>query len=140
MKQFFFRNRIVLNYIFIIGLLILVVFLMIYFIVKFIVYKYFDENLKIEIEDYLKEIKVENNVVILMDVEEWEECEYNLVDVNLVFVQFLDVKKKIIEKLFNLKNEVFVFQEDVVYFKIFDIKLLNSIVRQIQVLFYIKLK
>ncbi len=94
----------------------------------------------IEIEDHLKEIKVENNVVILMDAEEWEEREHNSVDVNPVFVQFLDVNKKIIEKSPNLKNEVLIFQEDVAYFKTFDAKLSSDKVRQIQVPLHIKSK
>lgn len=140
MTQLSFRNRIALNYILITGLLILVVFSTIYSTVKFTVYKHLDENLKIEIVDHLKEIKVENNVVILMDAEEWEEREHNSVDVNPVFVQFLDVNKKIIEKSPNLKNEVLVFHEGVAYFKTFDTKLLNSTVRQIQVPLHIKSK
>ncbi|MCI9846502.1 sensor histidine kinase [Flavobacterium pectinovorum] len=140
MTQLSFRNRIALNYIITTGLLILVVFSTIYSTVKFTVYKHLDENLMIEIEDHLKEIKVENNVVILMDAEEWEEREHNSIDVNPIFVQFLDVNKKLIEKSPNLKNEVLVFHENVVYFKTFDTKLLNSTVRQIQVPLHIKSK
>jgi signal transduction histidine kinase len=140
MTQLSFRNRIALNYIITTGLLILVAFLTIYSIVKFTVYKHLDENLRIEIEDHLKEIKVENNVVILMDAEEWEEREHNSVDVNPIFVQFLDVNKKVIEKSPNLKNEFLVFDENAGHYKTFDTKLLNSTVRQIQVPLHIKSK
>ncbi|MEL1254663.1 HAMP domain-containing sensor histidine kinase [Flavobacterium sp. DGU38] len=140
MTQLSFRNRIALYYIITTGLLILVVFSAIYSTVKYTVYKRLDQNLMIEIEDHLREIKVENNVVILMDAEEWEEREHNSVDVNPVFVQFLDVNKKVIEKSPNLKNEVLVFNENIDHFKTFDTKLLNSKVRQIQVSLYIKSK
>ncbi|PXY47264.1 HAMP domain-containing sensor histidine kinase [Flavobacterium hydrophilum] len=140
MKQLSFKNRIALNYIITTGLLILVVFSAIYSTVKFTVYKHLDENLMIEIEDHLKEIKVENNVVILMDAEEWEEREHNSVDVNPVFVQFLDLNKKVIEKSPNLKNEVLVFHDSAEHFKMFDADLLGSTVRQIQVPLHIKSK
>ena len=138
MTQLSFKNRIALNYIVTTGLLILVVFSAIYSTVKFTVYNHVDENLMIEIDDHLQEIKIENNVVILMDAEEWEEREHNSVDVNPVFVQFLDLNKKVIEKSPNLKKEVLVFHDDVKHFQMFDTKLLGSTVRQIQVPLQIK--
>ncbi|MBZ4042293.1 sensor histidine kinase [Flavobacterium hibisci] len=140
MTQLSFKNRIALNYIITTGLLILVVFAAIYFTVKFTVYKHLDENLKIEIENHLKEIKIENDMVFLMDAEEWEEREHNSVDVNPVFVQFLDLHKKVIEKSPNLKNEILVFHDNVGFYKTFDATLLKSTVRQIQVPLDIKSK
>ncbi|WP_281309893.1 sensor histidine kinase [Flavobacterium flavigenum] len=140
MTQLSFKNRIALNYIITTGLLILVVFSAIYSTVKFTVYKHLDENLKIEIENHLKEIKIENDMVFLMDEEEWEEREHNSVDVNPVFVQFLDLHKKVIEKSPNLKNEVLVFHDNIGFYKTFDTTLLKSTVRQIQVPLHIKSK
>lgn len=72
MKLLSFKNRIALNYIVGTGLLVLAVFSAIYFIVKLTVYNHIDENLNIEVQDHLKEVKVENGVVIMMDAEEWE--------------------------------------------------------------------
>ncbi|KAF2513803.1 sensor histidine kinase [Flavobacterium foetidum] len=138
MKSLSFKNRIALNYILTTGLLVLVVFSAIYFIVRLTVYTHIDENLNIEIQDHLKEIKVENGKVILMDAEEWEEREHNSVDVNPVFVQFLDLNKRIIEKSPNLKNEKLIFHESKEYFQLFDTKLLGSKIRQIQVPLHVK--
>lgn len=140
MMQLSLKNRIALNYIINTGLLILVVFSAIYFSVKFTVYKHVDENLMIEIQDHLKEIRVENKKVIFMDAEEWEEREHNSVDVNPVFVQFFDLNKKIIEKSPNLKNETLVFHNGVEHFQLFDTKLLGNTIRQIQVPLHIKSK
>jgi len=140
MTSLSFKNRIALNYIVGTGLLVLAVFSAIYFIVKLTVYNHIDENLRIEIEDHLKEIKIENKVIILMDAEEWEEREHNSVDVNPVFVQFLDLNKKIIEKSPNLKNEKLVFHENKEHFQLFDTKLLGNKIRQIQVPLHIKSK
>jgi len=135
-----FKNRIALNYIVGTGLLVLVVFSAIYFIVKLTVYNHIDENLNIEIQDHLKEIRIENGHVILMDAEEWEEREHNSVDVNPVFVQFLDLNKKIIEKSPNLKNEKLIFHENKDHFQLFDTKLLGNKIRQIQVPLHIESK
>ncbi|MFD1605141.1 ATP-binding protein [Flavobacterium artemisiae] len=140
MTSLSFKNRIALNYIITTGLLILVVFSAIYFIVKLTVYNHIDENLRIEINDHLREIKIENKVVILMDAEEWEEREHNSVDVNPVFVQFLDLNKKIIEKSPNLKNEKLIFHENKEHFQLFDTQLLGNKIRQIQVPLHIKEK
>jgi len=140
MTSLSFKNRIALNYILTTGLLVLVAFSAIYFIVKLTVYNHIDENLNIEIQDHLKEIKIENKKVVLMDAEEWEEREHNSVDVNPVFVQFLDLNKKIIEKSPNLKNEKLVFHENKEHFQLFDTKLLGNKIRQIQVPLHIKTK
>ncbi|MBZ4035168.1 HAMP domain-containing histidine kinase [Flavobacterium sp. 17A] len=140
MKSLSFKNRIALNYIVGTGLLVLVVFSAIYFIVKLTVYNHIDENLNIEIADHLKELKIENGKIIYMDAEEWEEREHNSVDVNPVFVQFLDLNKKILEKSPNLKNEKLVFHESKEHFQLFDTKLLGNKIRQIQVPLHIKSK
>jgi signal transduction histidine kinase len=140
MMQLSLKNRIALNYIINTGLLILVVFSAIYFTVKFTVYKHIDENLMIEIQDHLKEIRIENKKVIFMDAEEWQEREHNSVDVNPVFVQFFDLNKKIIEKSPNLKNETLFFHNEVEHFQLFDTKLLGNTIRQIQVPLHIKSK
>ncbi|TDP03026.1 sensor histidine kinase [Flavobacterium sp. 245] len=140
MIQLSFKNRIALNYIITTGLLILVVFSATYFTVKFTVYKHIDENLMIEIQDHLKEIRIENHKVVFMDAEEWEEREHNSVDVNPVFVQFLDLNKKIIEKSPNLKNEVLVYHESKDHYELFDTQLLSNKIRQIQIPLQIKSK
>ncbi|WP_035643836.1 MULTISPECIES: sensor histidine kinase [unclassified Flavobacterium] len=140
MAQLSFKNRIALNYIITTGLLILVVFSATYSTVKFTVYKHIDENLMIEIQDHLKEIRMENKKVIFMDAEEWEEREHNSVDVNPVFVQFLDLNKKIIEKSPNLKNEKLVYHESKEHYELFDTHLLGSKIRQIQIPLHVKSK
>lgn len=140
MTSLSFKNRIALNYILTTGLLVLVVFSAIYFIVKLTVYNHIDENLNIEIQDHLKEIRMERKKVVFMDEEEWEEREHNSVDVNPVFVQFLDLNKKIIEKSPNLKNEKLIFHAKKENFHPFDTKLLGNKIRQIQVPLHLKEK
>jgi signal transduction histidine kinase len=140
MKQLSFKNRIALNYIITTGLLILVVFSVIYSIVKHTVYIDIDENLKAEIKNHLAEIKVEGNKVILIDKEEWNEREHNTVDVNPVFVEFLDLNKKIIEKAPNLKSQTLEFNDSVEDYELFDTKMGDHALRQIQVELHVKKK
>lgn len=140
MTQLSFKNRIALNYIITTGLLILVVFFTLYSIVKHAVYSHIDNDIKVEIQNHLNEIKIVNNVVILVDKEEWNEREHKAVDVNPVFVQFLDANRKITEKSPNLKNQTLRFQENVENFELFDTKIGNNRIRQIQVPIIIKSK
>ncbi len=140
MNQLSFKNRIALNYIITTGLLILVVFSFIYFIVKHSVYNHTDESIKVEIQNHLKEIEVKDEKVTLIDKEEWKEREHNTVDVNPVFVQFLDHNKKITEKSPNLKTKILIFNDSVEDFELFDAKLGSNAIRQIQVPIHVKSK
>lgn len=138
MLQLSFKNRIALNYIITTGLLILVVFFVIYSIVKHTVYSHIDENIHVEIQNHLDEVKQVKDKIILIDEEEWNEREHNTVDVNPVFVEFLDVNKKIIEKAPNLKTESLRFNDSVEDFELFDTKMGDHAIRQIQVPLHLK--
>ncbi|WP_428233069.1 HAMP domain-containing sensor histidine kinase [Flavobacterium sp.] len=138
MLQLSFKNRIALNYIITTGLLILVVFSVIYSIVKHTVYSHIDDNIHVEIQNHLDEIKEEGGKVILIDEEEWNEREHNTVDVNPVFVEFLDLNKKIIEKAPNLKTETLQFNDSVEDFELFDTRMGDHAIRQIQVPLHLK--
>ncbi|SHL39521.1 sensor histidine kinase [Flavobacterium chilense] len=138
MLQLSFKNRIALNYIITTGLLILVVFFVIYSIVKHTVYSHIDENIHVEIQNHLDEVKQVGDKIILIDEEEWNEREHNTVDVNPVFVEFLDVNKKIIEKAPNLKTESLRFNDSVEDFELFDTKMGDHAIRQIQVPLHLK--
>jgi signal transduction histidine kinase len=133
MLQLSFKNRIALNYIITTGLLILVVFSVIYSIVKHTVYSHIDENIHVEIKNHLQEIKEVRGKVILIDEEEWNEREHNTVDVNPVFVEFLDLNKKVVEKAPNLKTQTLQFNDSVEDFELFDTKMGDHAIRQIQV-------
>ena len=140
MGQLSFKNRIALNYIVTTGLLILVAFSVIYSIVKHTVYSHIDENIKVEVRNHLDEIKVQNGKVIFIDKEEWNEREHNTIDVNPVFVEFLDLNKKEIDKSPNLKTQTLHFRDSVENFELFDTKMGDNMIRQIQVPLHVKSK
>ena len=133
MQQLSFKNRIASHYIFTTALLIFVVFFVIYSIVKLSVYNHLNTDIAKEVKNHLSEIGIKNNTFYLMHAREWEEREHNTVDVNPVFIQFLDKNGDVIEKSPNLKNEVLYFNKDIPNNELFDTKILGNKIRQIQV-------
>jgi hypothetical protein len=69
-------------------------------------------------------------------LEEWKEREHNTVDVNPVFIQFLDSKDNLIEKSPNLKK--LTLHKDIADDELTQI--INNKIRQIQIQYTIKRK
>ena len=136
MQQLSFKNRIASHYIITTALLIFVVFFMIYSIVKFSVYNHLNTDISKEVKNHLNEIEIKNKSFHLIHMDEWEEREHNTVDVNPVFIQFLDKNGIIIEKSPNLKSEILFFDTKKSDNELFDTKILGNKIRQIQVPIY----
>ena len=133
MQQFSFKNRIAFNYIITTALLIFVVFAVIFSIVRLSVYSHINSDISIEVAHHLKEINISKDSFHLTHQDEWKEREHNTVDVNPVFIQFLDRNGKLIEKSPNLKKQTLNFNKEVDDNELFDTKLLGNKIRQIQV-------
>ena len=136
MQQLSFKNRIASHYIITTALLIFVVFFVIYSIVKLSVYNHLNTDISKEVENHLNEIEIKNNAFHLIHMKEWEEREHNTVEVNPVFIQFLDKNGNIFEKSPNLKNEILFFDKKKKNNELFDTKILGNKIRQIQVPIY----
>lgn len=137
MLPFSFKNRIAFNYIISTALLILLVFIVVFFTVKASVYSHLESDIKVETEKLLEEIKVENNTFRLIDQHEWKEKEHNTLDVNPIFIQFVDANGKLIDKSPNLKKSELHFRGDVLKDKFYNEYLDNSYtIRQSQVPIY----
>jgi len=137
MLPFSFKNRIAFNYIISTALLILVVFVVIFFIIKNSVYSHLEGDIKIETKKLLEEIKVENNTFHLIDENEWKEKEHNTLDVNPIFIQFVDIKGKIIDKSPNLKKSELQFKKGIFDNDFRDAQLAHSFnIRQSQIPVY----
>lgn len=104
MFSFSFKNRIALHYIISTGLLVSVVFFIIYQIIDHSVNTHINEDIMDEVQKHLSEIEFDPNETYLIQVDEWREREHNTVNVNPVFVQFLDINKQLIDKSPNLKG------------------------------------
>jgi signal transduction histidine kinase len=113
--------------------LITVVFFVIYQIIDFSVNAHINDDIQMEVEKHLEEIEIDRNNTYLIQVDQWRAREHNTVNVNPVFVQFLDINDKLIDKSPNLKD---------LQLKLYDYKLDNTFIdtylnkkpiRQIQV-------
>jgi len=136
MQKLSFKNRIALNYIVTTALLVFIVFFAIYTIVKYSVYNHVNSDISKEVKNHLSEIVIVNHNISLLHKEEWEEREHNTVDVNPVFIQFLDSEGVIWKKSPNLKKHFLVFNKKVENYTLFDTQLLKNRIRQIQVPIY----
>lgn len=136
MQQLSFKNRIASLYIVTTALLIAVVFCVIYISVCFSVYSHVNEDIQSESAKHLTEIAVSNHNFHLTHKEEWMESEHNTIDVNPVFVQFIDENKQLVEKSPNLKRSNLQFNRQIPYNQLFDSSLEGKSIRQIQLPIY----
>jgi signal transduction histidine kinase len=104
LKNLSYSNRIGLLYISSSALLLLLVFISIFQITSLNLYRTIQNDLDFELQKHLEEIKIENNQIELIHKDEWLEREHTAVEVNPVFVTFLNQNKELVEKSPNLKN------------------------------------
>jgi signal transduction histidine kinase len=97
-----YRNRIAFNYILSTALLISVVFCIIYKITSYSINTHINEDILQESVEYHKDIEIDSNNAYLVQVNQWKERDNNRINVNPVFVQFLDNNNKLIDKSPNL--------------------------------------
>lgn len=136
MKPFSFKNRIAFNYIITTGLLIMVVFFALYSIVKYSIYVRVNNEIKNEVAKHLKEIEVIENCVLLIREEQWKLKEFNRLDASPAFIQFVDELGALVEKSPNLKQKQLRFYKSDKEHELFDAKLDNISVRQVQIPLY----
>jgi signal transduction histidine kinase len=140
MNDFSLKNRIAFHYIITTGVLILVVFLVIYGIVRVSIYSRINTTIKSEITECLKEIRIKNDKIFLIDPGEWRQREHNILDANPVFIEFIYKDHTIIEKSPNLKKLSLTLNKDKPHHQLFDTKLAAITIRQVQVPLYQKQK
>jgi signal transduction histidine kinase len=128
-----FRNRIAFNYIISTALLIALVFIIIYQVIHYSVDNHINEDIKDEVKKHLEEIEIDRNDTYLIQVDQWRAREHNTVNVNPVFVQFLDINNQLIDKSPNLKEISLKLYEDEKDNILIDTYLNKKPIRQIQV-------
>ena len=104
MFSFSYKNRIAYYYILSTALLISVVFCTIYKITSYSINNHINEDILEESSEYQEEIEIDSNNTYLIQVDQWRERDNNRVNVNPVFVQFLDNNNKLIDKSPNLRG------------------------------------
>jgi len=115
------------------ALLITLVFTVIYISVKESVYRHLENDIKAEATKLFDEISIKSDGFVLIDQHEWKEKEHNTLDVNPIFIQFVDAKGKMFDKSPNLKNSQLLFKEPNENLPVyFDAKLDQISIRQTQ--------
>lgn len=132
LKNLSYSNRIGLLYISSSALLLLFVFISIYQITSVNLYRTIENDLDFELQKHLEEIKIENNEIQLIHKDEWLEREHLGVEVNPVFVTFLNTQKQVVEKSPNLKNHQLKWINSKKYTNYFDTTLEKNPIRQKQ--------
>ena len=132
MLSFSFKNRIAFNYILSSSILIAIVFFSIIFIFKYTVNQHINEEIQEELYKHLDDVSTDSNDTYLIQVDQWAAREHNTVDINPVFVQFLDSNRELIDKSPNLKSINLVLQTDDKNNTFFNTTLNNEPIRQIQ--------
>lgn len=102
--SFSFRNRIAIYYIVSTALLVFAVFVVIYFTVRKSVYNDVERDLSIEVSDLMTEIDISADGFAIHDVHEWKEKEHNTLDINPIFIEFVDTEGNSTDKSPNLKE------------------------------------
>ena len=133
MFSFSYKNRIAFNYILSTGLLISVVFCTIYSITLYSINKHINDDILKESSEYLEQIEIDDNNAYLIQVDQWRESDNNRVNVNPVFVQFLDNNNKLIDKSPNLKKMQLQLHKHDKDNQFVDSYLNNQPIRQIQI-------
>ncbi|AXG74473.1 sensor histidine kinase [Flavobacterium arcticum] len=105
MYRLSYKNRIAFYYIISTALLIFAVFLVLYSSAKARVYNDLENDISAEVGDLYDEIKTSPAGFILIDEHEWKEKEHNTLDLNPIFIQFVDLQGNFIDKSPNLKQE-----------------------------------
>lgn len=125
-----FKTRIALNYFVATGVVVALVFAVVYLSLKTTIYESLDSDLNYESEIHLEELNLTQ--MVFSNREEWEEREHEEVEVNPVFVQILNAKHEITDKSPNLNEDRLQFfsqQEDNIHF---NTTLNNRLIRQVQ--------
>tara|TARA_R110001583_G_scaffold43034_1_gene136804 strand:- start:11472 stop:12845 length:1374 start_codon:yes stop_codon:yes gene_type:complete len=99
-----FKNRIALHYMIATAIIMAVAFVMVYFVVKGVVYQNLDSDLSLEAEKHIEEIKIVGDSIKIKNKKEWEEREHREVQVNPVFIQILNKNGTFMDKSPNLKE------------------------------------
>lgn len=130
---FSYRNRIAFYYIISTALLISLVFTVVYISVKESVYRHLENDINTEISKLYNEININESGFQLIDHHEWNENEHKTLDVNPIFIQFVDSVGKMFDKSPNLKKSKLIFHKSAVSLpQYFDSKLDKITIRQYQ--------
>lgn len=127
-----FKNRIALHYMIATAIIMAIAFLIVFFVVRSVVYQNIDGDLSYEAQKHTEEILIIGDSIKIKNKKEWEEREHREVQVNPVFIQILGKNGEYMDKSPNLKNNQLTYNTNINFGGSYN-ELLNNIpIRQIQ--------
>ncbi len=126
------RNRITLYYLVATGVLIGILFFVIYLTVRETAYHHMDQDLKAESNEIHKNLVILNEQFFISNKFEWNEKEHGQIEVNPVFIEIVDANGNLIKKTGNLLNGSLLFNPKIKQCTYFNTSLSGSPTRQVQ--------
>jgi heavy metal sensor kinase len=102
--NFTLRNRIAASFVLTVGILLAAVFVALYEVVQFSLYRHIDGDLEMEAIEVHKSIVVLSDQFVFANPYEWKEGEHKQAEVNPVFLQLVDTNGTVIRKSDNLRE------------------------------------
>ncbi len=127
------KNRITFYYLAATGILIGILFFIIYFSVRETAYSHMDEDLDAESTEVERNLVVLNNQFIIANTFEWNEREHGRIEVNPIFIQIVDAKGHLIKRTGNLLNGKLDFNPNIKQRTYMNTSLSGSAIRQVQI-------
>ncbi|UNY98068.1 HAMP domain-containing histidine kinase [Zhouia spongiae] len=128
-----FKNRIALHYMIATAVIMLIIFSVIFFVVRSTVYHNLDSDLAYEAHRHTDEIIIVGDSLKFINKLEWEEKEHKEVQVNPVFLQIIDKEGKLMDKSPNLKHESLAYRNHATSRDHINAELHNQAIRQVQI-------
>lgn len=125
-----FRNRIALFTALAAALTIGLVFLAVYSVVYFSAYNHLDEDIRLEKEEVLNNLRWVGDSIIIESMPEWDEKEHLQTEINPVFLQVVDKSGKLLFRSSNLLKDVLLFNPNMTQDAFFDSHIGNQRIRQ----------
>lgn len=113
MRSLKFKNRIAYYNTLAVGFTTIVVFAVIYFVVKEASYRHLDEDILLEKEEIFTNLNSSNDSIIISKVPEWYETEHNKVEVNPTFIQIVNTNGTVVFHSANLIGDLILFNPNV---------------------------
>jgi hypothetical protein len=127
-----FKNRIAVFYMTTTAVITLLLFIIIYEVVRSTAYNSIDERLAFESADVLDDIDLSRDSIFFTDTAEWAEQEHKAVEVYPTFMQVTSEKGRVIRRTSNLKSEKLEVFTDASHVDNFDTELSGKLIRQSQ--------
>lgn len=104
-----FRNRIALFSAIAAAITIGLVFLVVYGVVYFTAYNHLDEDILLERDEVLNNLRWTGDSIIIEQMPEWEEREHQQIEVNPTFLQLVNADGRLLFRSANLKDDILLF-------------------------------